>query len=156
MVVLVTSFAVLVIIGAARGKILMSKPPGLGSSSPSFFSGGGKRYGGSGGAPPGTKTFFCFLSSSFFNFIFFTPNIHWVFFSLLLTCCLLLTNFLLEPHRSLTLQTEVHPHRLLGPQDLLACLIQRDSPGQSANQHPSRSKSSYVFCWYKRASNVQG
>ena len=41
--VLVTSLAVLVIIGAARRKILMSKPPGLSSSSPSFFSGGGKR-----------------------------------------------------------------------------------------------------------------
>ena len=33
----------LVIIGAARRKILMSKPPVLGFSSPSFFSGGGKR-----------------------------------------------------------------------------------------------------------------
>ena len=40
MAVLVTSLAALVIIGAARRKILVSKPPGLSSSSPSLFSGG--------------------------------------------------------------------------------------------------------------------
>ena len=47
-----TSLAVLVIIGDTRRKILMSKPPGPDSGSPSFRSGGGKRYGGGGGPPP--------------------------------------------------------------------------------------------------------
>ena len=48
MVVLVTSRAVLVIIGEAKRKILVSKPPGWRASSPSFGFGGGKRYGGTG------------------------------------------------------------------------------------------------------------
>ena len=54
-VVSVTFLAVLVTIGAARRKILMSKPLGRSSGSLFFFSGGGKRYGGGGGPPLGAR-----------------------------------------------------------------------------------------------------